>query len=281
MLRRPAVAGSFYPSDPKRLLEEISNSFARAGFPGIPKPADKPADRVVGLLSPHAGYPYSGWVAASGYKRLADDGSFDSVVILGPNHWGIGHPVAVYSSGSWLTPLGVIDVDEELAKAIAAESNLVAEDGLAHSREHSIEVQLPFLQAIYGEFSLVPISMFDQSLDTAVSLGEVIADCVRELGRSTVVIASSDMSHYVTDDAARENDLYVLRAAEELDPEEMYRRIEERGVSMCGPGPAAVMMTAARELGGSRGRLLSYHTSGEVTGDYISVVGYASLVVER
>jgi len=279
-VRRPWVAGSFYPGDPEELRRSIEECFRHRLGPGALPKRRKGEHRIVALISPHAGYIYSGPVAAHGYYHLALDGKPSTLIILGPNHTGLGSPVAMMGEGAWETPLGVVEIDGELAQAIFKASDIIDVDEIAHLREHSIEVQLPFLQYLYGsEFRFVPICMGLQDLETSRAVGRVIAEASK--GKDVVIIASTDFSHYEPQSRAEQNDRRVIEAILNLDEEEVQRAVRRYGVSMCGYGPVSAAITAAKELGASSAELLAYHTSGDVTGDYSAVVGYASLKLTR
>jgi len=280
MIRKPAVSGSFYPSSPSS-LDRILRALFEEASGAVPRPNLSGPRAILGLMVPHAGYQYSGAVAAAGYSRLARDGVPETFVLVGPNHWGLGPAVSVFPEGTWLTPLGAARVDSELAAIIASEGPAEA-DELAHLREHSIEVQIPFLQMIYGsDVRIVPIAMRDQSFETSSSLAGVVREAAERLGRDVVVIASSDMTHYEPQERAVRKDRWVLEALTSMDEREFYRRVVEGNVSMCGPGPAVVALVFSKLSGASRAELVRYSTSGDVTGDYLQVVGYASVVFER
>ena len=282
-IRRPAVAGQFYAGTDKALRSQIEWCFRHRLGPGeVPKPVDKPLENLVGLVSPHAGYMYSGPVAAHAFARLAEEGRPDVVVMIGPNHTGFGRSVAVSASKAWRTPLGDVDVDVELAKEIVDRAEIAVMDDEAHVFEHSIEVQLPFLQFLYGRgFRIVPICMKFQDLKTSTELGKAVAEAVASSGLSVLLLASTDLTHYEPHYVAVRKDSEVIRAVEALDVSALYRAVEELPVSMCGYGPVASVMVASLELGARRGELLKYATSGDITGDRTSVVGYASMVITR
>ena len=280
-VRYPAVAGFFYEGDPDALKRRIEWCFKHKLGPGsIPSVGEKGERKIIGLVSPHAGYMYSGPVAAHSYGELAKDGKPDVVIILGPNHTGMGSGVSIVDSGSWRTPLGSIEINSEIARKIVKNSEVIAVDDLAHEQEHSIEVQLPFLQYIYGnEFTFVPICMMLQMKDICVDVGNAIAKAIRDV--NAVIIASTDFTHYEPYDKAYDKDGKVLKAIESLDPELMLKLVDSIPVSMCGPGPVAAMLYAVRQLGAAKATILKYATSGDVTGDKFSVVGYGSVKIEK
>ncbi len=280
-VRKPAVAGSFYPSDPDDLLSLMRELFLSLGEGEIPSPNELGERRVASLISPHAGYIYSGKTAAAGYSVLARDGIPETFVILGPNHTGVGAAFSVSNARYWETPLGKVEVDREFATAIKRYFEDLEFDDLAHMSEHSIEVQIPFLQAIYGSPKIVPIAMGMQDPSSAKSLGEAIGLASELLNRDVVVIASSDMSHYLPEEEARRRDMAALEAILNLDVERLFRTLFELDVSMCGPGPASVAMTFAKLKGVERGKLVRYSTSAEASGDRSFVVGYASVVFSK
>lgn len=278
-VRRPAVAGFFYPAGPSALLRSLKETFSRAGYAEIPQASESGPRSIRGAMCPHAGYVYSGHVAAAAYAKMAEDGVPDVFVLVGPNHTGLGEAISVYPEGSWETPLGRIPVDSELAAEIQESCPLARFDQLAHLKEHSLEVQLPFIQAVFGEVKIVPIAMLDQSPGAATSLGSAIASACSSLGRDCVVIASSDMSHYEPAEVAERKDKRALEAIISMDVGALYEAISALNISMCGYGPAAAMLVASRLMGAERAELLTYTHSGETTGDYSAVVGYASVVV--
>jgi len=280
-IRYPAVAGLFYEGDSEALKKRIEWCFKHRLGPGsIPTANEMGKRSIVGLVCPHAGYMYSGPVAAHSYAELAMDGVPDVVVIIGPNHTGLGSGVSIVDSGYWKTPLGNVEVNDEVAKKIVKNSEIIAVDELAHLQEHSIEVQLPFLQYMYGNrFSFVPICMMLQLRDVCVEVGNAIAKALES--ENAVVIASTDFTHYEPQGRAYEKDLKVLKTIEALDPDTMLRFVDSLPVSMCGPGPVASMLYAVKKLGARKATILKYATSGDVTGDKFSVVGYGSVKVEK
>jgi AmmeMemoRadiSam system protein B len=264
-MRAPAVSGQFYPRNKNDLNREISRCFE-----GIPR-SEKP---VIGAVVPHAGYIYSGNTAAYVYSLLP---RADTFVLLGPNHTGYGSPVSV-SSEKWSTPSGEIGSDIEFIKALP--KRIIDTDETAHKYEHSIEVQLPFLQHMFSDFRIVPICMGMQDEETAIEVGMELAEAVRKVNKKVVIIASSDFSHYKKDKVAREDDAYFINSILEMDIPGFYRKLYERNASVCGYGPIAAMLTASKALGAKKGTLLKYSTSGDTTGDFDAVVGYAGIVVE-
>ncbi|MDI6904235.1 MAG: AmmeMemoRadiSam system protein B [Candidatus Bathyarchaeia archaeon] len=276
-IRRPCQAGAFYAGTAESLKSQIENCFLHELGPGkIPEVAKTGPRQVIGLVCPHAGYMFSGPVAAHAYYKLALDGKPDVVVLFGPNHAGYGSALAVMNEGFWRTPLGDVKVDSELATRITHESRIVDVDDSAHRFEHSIEVQLPFLQYLYGsDFKIVPICFLMQDLSSAREVGQAVAKVLA--GKNAVIIASSDMTHYEPQENAKKKDEMALEAVEAMDEAKFYSVIEAHRVSACGYGPIAALITAAKILGAKEAKLLCYKTSGDVIGDYSSVVGYAAV----
>jgi len=277
-IRRPYVAGQFYAGSQQSLKAQIEQCFKHELGPGaLPKVADKKLEKIAGLVSPHAGYMYSGPVAAHGYHRLAQEGKPDVVVLFGPNHSGSGSALALMKEGFWRTPLGDVEIDTATADLILRASNIIDVDESAHAFEHSIEVQLPFLQFLYGSsFKFVPICFLMQDLQSSREVGSAVAKALG--GRNAVVIASTDMTHYEPQRMAEKKDKAAIEAMIKLDEEELNSTIEAYSMSMCGYGPTMATITAAKALGAKKAELLCYKTSGDVVGDYSAVVGYASLM---
>jgi len=276
-VRRPTQAGVFYEGNAESLKRQIKGCFLHELGPGkIPEVEKAGPRRVIGLVCPHAGYMFSGPVAAHAYYRLALDGKPNLVVIFGPNHTGYGSALAVMNEGVWRTPLGDVEVDGETANQIVHESRLIDVDDSAHRFEHSIEVQLPFLQYLYGsEFKMIPVCFSMQDLPSATEVGEAVAKVLA--GKNAVIIASSDMTHHEPQEKAAKKDRSALEAVEAMDEARFYSIIETQRVSACGYGPIIALITAAKILGAKETKLLCHKTSGDVTGDYSSVVGYAAV----
>jgi MEMO1 family protein len=274
-VRRPYVAGSFYPRDPRRLKADIESSFTHKLGPGrLPGKGEKPRT-ITALVCPHAGYMYSGHVAAYSYLALSEEKAPETAVILCPNHTGLGSAVSLMGEGSWETPLGRLKIDEELSRAIFKASGMIDMDETAHTYEHSIEVQLPFLQYLYGsDISIVPICMGFQDLETSRNVGEAIAEAAK--GRNAIIIASTDMTHQEPQASATRKDRLVLDAVEKLDEEGVQEAVRKNHMTMCGYGPVSAAIVASKLLHADRAEILSYHTSGDITGDLGAVVGYAS-----
>jgi AmmeMemoRadiSam system protein B len=278
MIRKPAVAGLFYESNPESLRKRIKWCYQHQLGPGrIPDKIGKKRT-IKGLMAPHAGYQYSGPVAAHSYLELAEDGFPETVVIMCPNHTGLGSGVSTMTEGTWQTPLGNVQIDEEFAIELVSHHALMDTDPAAHLQEHSCEVQLPFLQYIGPDFSLVPVCMWMQDLETASELGEAIAETSRKLGRDIVIIASTDFTHYQPQEVAKAQDKQVLEAIKAMNEKLLMKRVAEHNVTMCGYGPVAAALVASKAMGANSAEILKYATSGDATGDYSSVVGYASAV---
>jgi AmmeMemoRadiSam system protein B len=280
-VRRPCQAGAFYEGNAESLKRQIKECFlSNLGPRKIPEVAVNGPRKVVGLVCPHAGYMYSGPVAAHSYYELAVDGKPDVVFLFGPNHTGMGSGLAVMKEGFWRTPLGDVEIDEQAAERLVREAKIIDVDDSAHSYEHSIEVQLPFLQYLYGNgFKIVPVCFLMQDLSSVKEVGEATAKIAADM--NAVVIASSDMTHYETQQSAERKDRKALEAVEALDADRFYSTVETNRVTACGYGPIAALMTAAKTLGVKEAKLLCYKTSGDVTGDYSSVVGYAAVCFKK
>ena len=265
-VRRPAVAGRFYPADPAELRAEIESHV----------PTRTRHASALGCVIPHAGYMYSGHVAGAVYARLKLP---RRIVILCPNHTGVGKPLAIMSEGTWLTPLGEAHIDAELAAELKQEFHVLEDDIYAHLAEHSLEVQLPFLQVLSKDFSFVPICIGVGGFDVLSHLGEMIAKVIARQREPVLVIASSDLNHYETDSVTRHKDHKAIDQMLAFDPRGLFDTVKRERISMCGYGPVVSMMTAARRLGATHAELAKYATSADVSGDRDHVVGYAGIVV--
>ncbi len=264
MDREPAVAGRFYTDEPEALARELDGFLAVA--------AGRMATK--GIVAPHAGYVYSGAIAGAVYARVAVP---RQVIVLGPNHTGLGRPAALWpAGGGWRTPLGRVPVSAALTEALAAGPG-VEIDRAAHLREHSLEVHLPFLQRSRPDVEIAALCLGPLDVSACEAIGRTVAEAAR--GAGALVVASSDMSHYIAADAAREKDRLAIDRILALDPEGLHRTVRREAISMCGVIPATVMLFAARALGATGAELVRYGSSGEVTGDDRQVVGYAGLVV--
>lgn len=301
MIRHPAVAGQFYKATAASLRKEVEGFIV----PGAER------KHAFGVLAPHAGFIYSGRVAGAVFSRVDLPGT---VVLIGPNHTGLGAPISLMSAGRWETPLGAVDIDEALAASILSKSPHIREDTLAHLHEHSLEVQLPFIQYFRQNFKIVPIQMLDTRLDACLALGRAVGEAIQERGRGAggvgqardakeqtetkkeqrnpvpgtqdrgpqtdvLIVASSDMSHYISAERAKELDFKAIQRILDLDPEGLYRTIMDYGITMCGYGPATAMLVACKMLGATKAELIKYANSGEVSGDDEQVVGYAGMTI--
>ena len=269
-IRPPAVAGTFYEGSADRLTRQVDACFAANPEP----PARK--ERFLGAVVPHAGLMYSGHVAAAFYGMAELPKRF---VILCPNHTGAGHFAAINREGAWRTPLGEAAIDTPLADALMAKTPLLAVDVRAHAREHSLEVQLPFLQRLLGSgFTFVPICLGAHRYDYAEEIGRAIAEVLRE-EQDVAILASSDLNHYEDQGSTLRKDQLAIDQVLARNPRELWRVVEEFDVSMCGFIPTTTMLVAANELGAGDARLVKHATSGDVNGDYSHVVGYAAILV--
>jgi len=280
-IRSPAVAGSWYAGTPNRLRKQIEELFIHRLGPGsLPTVVKEGPRNLVGLVVPHAGYLASGPVAAHAYYHLAKDGKPDVMVIFGPNHTGRGSALSIMNEGAWRTPLGDVEIDTETANKILSASRIVDVEDRAHAYEHSIELQLPFLQYLYGsEFKFVPICFMMQDLMSSREVGKAVAEALR--GKNALVIASSDMTHYEPQERAEKKDKMAIDAALKMDEEQYYSTVEAYGISTCGYGPTIAAITATKELGAKKAQLLCYKTSGDVLGDRSAVVGYAAIAFTK
>jgi MEMO1 family protein len=271
-VRPPAVAGRFYPGRAETLSRDVDQYLAPQAA------APETIEGALGCIVPHAGYMYSGAVAGAVYRRLPTRRSY---IILGPNHTGRGAPLAAMSTGSWKTPLGDVPIDATLAKAVKQACHLVMDDAAAHAHEHSLEVQLPFLQRRAGDFRFFPIAVGVGGFASLEALGRGLAQAARSSPEPLLVVASSDMNHYEPDGITRLKDRKAIDKILDLDPKGLYDVIRNEDISMCGYGPAIAMLTFARELGATQAELIQYATSGDVSGDRFQVVGYAGMVVSK
>jgi MEMO1 family protein len=266
MIRSPAVAGRFYPSDPRELAAEID----------IYAPADAEKLPALGCVVPHAGYMYSGHVAGAVYSSLQIP---SQCILLGPRHFPRGQPLAILTEGSWQTPFGEVPIDSALASKLAHAFPVLREDPIAHEREHSLEVQIPFLQRLVPDFRFVPVVLASDGYDVLEQLGLAVAQVVSEQSDPVLVIASSDMNHYESDAITREKDRKAIDRILALDPRGLYDTVRKEGITMCGYAATVAMLIAMLQLGAKQAKLVRYATSGDVTGDRKDVVGYAGLTL--
>ncbi len=268
-LRQPVVAGQFYPASAQDIKKQIS------GFID----AQEPKLDVIACMLPHAGYIYSGRVASQTLSKIKIR---EKVILFGPNHTGEGASFSIMTEGRWLTPLGEVNIDSRLAKKILASSEYLKEDSLAHSGEHSLEVELPILQYFKQDFEIVPIAFMSDDLIALKKIGEEIAGVIKEMGLKDkiLLLASSDMTHYESQAEATLKDKKAISAILELNPNKLISEVKRFNISMCGVSPVAAMLSAAKSLGAKRGQLVNYQTSGDASGDKSSVVGYAGIIIE-
>lgn len=276
LLRKPAVAGQFYPSEASELSLSIDGCYAHKLGPGKAPPAPATDASAVAVVCPHAGYVYSGPVAAHSYLHVSSMRKPDLIVVVAPNHYGVGSGVSTFKEGEWETPLGRMRVDEEASRRLVDLCDIVAVDPDAHRLEHSLEVQLPFLQKLYGDsVPFLPVSLLFQDVDTSGAVSKALAKLLK--GRKAVLVASSDLTHYESAASAREKDTALIQQVLNMDVGGFYSTLERMDVSACGYGAIATVMQAAAALGLKRAELLKYANSGETSGDNVQVVGYGAL----
>lgn len=286
MIRKPAVSGQFYPSNPKLLQDEIAKLIDKK----IPK------KKVKGIMVPHAGYIYSGKVAGEVYSQIEIP---NRLIILSPNHTGLGVPFSIMNQGEWQLPFGNAKIDEDLANKLMNECDLLEIDAMAHAKEHALEVQLPFIQYLKspppstggrpkevpvgdqgeGGFTFVPITLGHISLKDCQQLGEAIAQVIQKEKAEILIVASSDMNHYQDQETTIKKDEWAIREMLKRDPTALYNVVHQKDISMCGIIPTTVMLTATNHLGATHAELIDHKTSGDVSGDYEHVVGYAGVII--
>ncbi|MCF8029368.1 MAG: AmmeMemoRadiSam system protein B [Desulfohalobiaceae bacterium] len=267
MHRKPVVAGQFYPGSKDKWLEEVRRYLSGGESGGTAATLS---------MVPHAGYPFSGGVAGRTLARARPGGR---VLLLGPNHTGQGKPLAVWSAGTWELPGVSVPVDEELAAQVLQAHKALQEDQAAHVREHSLEVVVPFLYALEEATRIVPVAVAERDPDTLLRVGEALADVVSAQSEPVSVVVSSDMSHFIPADKAKQKDELALKAICEVNPEGLLETVQKNSISMCGVLPMTVGLSLARKLGCTQGELVEYANSGDFIGDYDSVVGYAGVVI--
>jgi AmmeMemoRadiSam system protein B len=276
-LRQPAVAGRFYPRDPRELRQQVQSYLAagRSDSPAQISAGPKP-NQALGCVVPHAGYMYSGHVAGAVFARLAVP---PRCIVLCPNHTGTGRPLAIMSAGEWATPLGNVAIDSRLAEALKKSFPALQEDSAAHRMEHAAEVELPFLQELQPHLSFVPIALGTSQFDVLEQLGLAIAEVIASQPGRILIIASSDMNHYESDVITRVKDHQAIERILALDARGLHHVVIEQDISMCGLGPTVAMLTAACKLGAASAELVKYATSGDISADLDRVVGYAGLII--
>jgi len=268
-IRPPAVAGQFYPAQPQTLQRDLDGYLAAPdGESEIP--------RAIACVVPHAGYMYSGHVAGKVYRRLPARSSY---IVIGPNHFGRGAPLAMMASGSWLTPLGRVPLNPALAKVVHQACPALVDDATAHSGEHSLEVQVPFLQRRSPSFTLLPIAVGVGDYETLEALGHAVSQGVQSSSEPVLIVASSDLNHYEPDGVTRVKDRMAIDRILDLDPNGLHETVFRERISMCGFGPAVATLVAAKDLGARRAELIKYATSADAGGPRDSVVGYAGIII--
>jgi len=269
MIRKPIVAGQFYPGN-KKDLDSFFDNIIQLNQQKI---------KAKSIIAPHAGYIYSGKTAAQAYS-LAEIP--DNIILLGPNHTGRGTPISVYPPGAWETPYGQVPINEQAVNLIVDKTPFAQKDANAHIFEHSLEVHLPFLQYIKRDnsFTIVPICIADENTQHLQDLSQAIYETIKETQNETLIIASTDFSHYEPASIAKEKDSQCIDAIIKLNETRLIQTVYEKNVSMCGYLPVFVAISAAKKLGAKNGKLIKYSTSGDITGDNTEVVGYASIILE-
>jgi AmmeMemoRadiSam system protein B len=269
MIRAPAVAGRFYSSDPKQLARDVDQFAVGGGAEKI---------RALGCVVPHAGYIYSGHVAGAVYSSIEIP---SRCILVGPRHYPRGEAMAILSEGSWQTPLGEAQIDSALARALMHACPRLGEDAVAHQPEHSLEVQLPFLQRLVPDFRFVPVVLGTDRYPPLEELGHAVAKVIKSQKDPVLVIASSDMNHYESDGITRVKDFRAIERIVALDPRGLYDTVRSEGISMCGYAATVAMLVAVLDMGATKAQLIRYATSGDISGDREQVVGYAGIVVSR
>lgn len=279
MLRKPYVAGYFYERSKEELIKQIESCFQHRLGPGAIKSFSESKEiKLPAFIVPHAGYMYSGPVAAHVYKMIAETEKPETVVILGPNHTGYGELVSIMDEGEWETPLGRVPINKDLAKKLLKNYKLLRTDYYAHLYEHSIEVQLPFLQYVLKDFTFVPICIMLQTLQVSLELAKALVEALKK--ENVIVLASTDLNHYENNEITYKKDSYVIKCVEEVDAYCLFENIEKYSISMCGPCPAATVLEYCRMIGAKKAKILMHATSGDVEGSKSSVVGYLSASFE-
>ena len=266
MIRKARVSGQFYPNNKEALKKMIEQMVI----------TDVKKREAIAVVSPHAGYVYSGNVAGAVYSSVELPYNF---IILGPNHTGVGAALSIFKKGEWETPFGNVKVNEKLAELILRNCSFIKEDMSAHEYEHSIEVQLPFLQYFISTFTFVPISVSYLDYTRLEKTGIELAKSLEEFGEKSLIISSTDFSHYVPHEIAQRKDHMAIKEIIDLNPKGLYEIVHREDISMCGFAPTVIALKAAMELGAKRGELVKYATSGDISGDYSQVVGYGGVII--
>ena len=273
MIRRPSVAGRFYPSNAFSLTEEVKLHVKHSPESKLPNKKI----RALGIVSPHAGFIYSGDVAGAVYSKIEIP---NTVILIGPNHKGLGEKISVMTEGTWKMPQGEVQIDNQLANEICQTSLIAKKDNQAHKKEHSLETQLPFLQYYRDDFKIVPICMMQLGLDECKEIALAIVKVVEQLEAKVLIVASSDMTHYETHESALKKDHEAIAQILKLDAKKLYHTVQDNHISMCGVYPTTVMIMCANKMGAKEAVLAKYMTSGETSGDMNHVVGYAGIIVK-
>lgn len=274
-IRTPAVAGMFYPKETEKLKSLVNSCFLHDFGPGKVPPSDS-KKKIYGVICPHAGYVYSGPIACHSFYAISSN-PIELFIIVGPNHWGIGCSIASMKDCSWETPLGSVEVDSEKVQELTNVSELIELDFFSHTKEHSLEVQVPMLQEVFSnKFKILPIALIDQTKNTAIELGKGIAKIAKKY--NAMIIGSSDFTHYEENEFAHKQDMSLIEPMLKLDLDTFYEVLNAKNITACGYGAMATTMVACKELGATKGELLKYATSGDISGDKSSVVGYGSII---
>jgi len=284
--RKPYVAGYFYPGERGELLNELDRIFKSGRGPGLVIDKRWAGKKVLGGIFPHAGYQYSGEIAAHGYAAYFGSGLKKLIILIGPNHHGLGASISVYPGGVWESPLGVVKVDKDFSNILSSYKGYIALDEQGHKYEHSIEVHIPFLQYLHSlgnkEFSIVPITMLLQVSNAVIELGDALLETLKSYDIDDIfIVASTDFTHYESSEEARSKDEKAFESIINLDSISLIQNVYEYDISMCGFGPTATLLYIAKRLGGYKAELLKYGHSGEVTGDDSNVVSYATFIIYK
>lgn len=266
MIRKPAVAYQFYPGESAALKKTMESLVKEKSL----------KEDAVAIIAPHAGYIYSGKVAGSVYSRVNIP---DNILLLGPNHTGLGERAALMSNGEWEMPFGKVAVNQAIAHLLIEESHIFSDDSTAHAREHSLEVQLPFIQYLNPKASIVPVTIMYMGYEECKELGKAVANAIRRYNDKILIVVSSDMNHYERDALTKKKDRKAIDKILALNPRGLMETVSSENISMCGVIPATVALAAAKELGAKKAELIDYATSGDTSGDYEHVVGYAGILI--